>query len=85
MTVNEALRERFGIDLGWTLRTQGPSGVEGALRSLLHDAAERALDLGGPSGGTEVELAHLADLMAHLFLAFNGCGYMPSSIDRITE
>jgi len=82
MTINQALQDKFGIDLGCAYRAHGSEGVECVLRARLHEAAEKVIKLGGPSGGTEVALAHLADLMGHIVLALHGQGNEPSSVDR---
>ena len=82
MNINEALRRKFGLDLDVAFDAHGKEGVRSALRAELNVAAEEALDLGGPAGGTEVQLADLADFMAHLVLALAGQGSEPSSTER---
>ncbi len=82
MTVYEAIRHRFGVELPSAYEHDGMPGVEAVLRAELFKAAARAVILGGPSGSTEVELAHLADFMGHLVLALNGHGEELSSADR---
>lgn len=82
MNINEALRRKFGIDLTVAFNVHGEEGARSALRAQLHEAAEEALDLGGPAGGTEIRLAVLADYMAHLVLALNGQGNEPCSTER---
>jgi hypothetical protein len=76
MTVDEILQHKFGLDFGKVLLHHGPSGVEAALRSELHKAAEKALHLGSPCGGNEVELADLAYYMGLLSAALHGQGSM---------
>jgi hypothetical protein len=82
MTVYEAIRHRFGVDLPSAYAQGGMPSVEAVLRAQLFQAAENAVNLGGPSGGTEVDLAHLADFMGHLVLALHGHGEDLSSLDR---
>jgi hypothetical protein len=70
------------VDLSAALRHHDISGTEGSLQGLLFKAAEKAINMGGPCGGNEVDLAHLADFMAHLVLALSGFGNDLSSISR---
>jgi len=82
LTVYEAIRHRFGVDLPGAYEHDGMPGVEAVLRAQLFQAAEQAVDLGGASGGTEVDLAYLADFMGHLVLVLNGHGEEPCGADR---
>lgn len=71
MDTMEVLRDRFGLDLASVYGHDGIRGVECVLRAQLHQAATKARALGHLCGGNEVELAHLADLMAHLVLGLH--------------
>ncbi len=71
MDTMEVLRDRFGLDLPGAYKHDGIRGVEFFLRAQLHSAATKAHGLGQPCGGNEVELAHLADFMAHLVLGLH--------------
>ena len=71
MDYMETLSDRFGLDLASAYSHGGIPSVECYLRAQLHEAATRAKALGQPCGGNEVELSHLADLMAHLVLGLH--------------
>lgn len=74
LTVTEILHRKFGLGFEKALDYHGPSGVAAVLRSELYKAAERAVNLGSPCGGNEVDLAHLAYYMGLLTMALHGQG-----------